>query len=105
MKIKLVVMFIIATIAICLITNICYCLNLEETEQFRPSIDVGLAELLGGTIGVVQIVGTAVAVGASIYLGIRYLGSGQYGDLYIECKSNFVYFNKFIIPILIIILL
>ena len=40
-----------------------------------------------------------------IYLGIRYLGSGQYGDLYIECKSNFVNFNKFIIPILMIILL
>ncbi len=40
-----------------------------------------------------------------IYLGIRYLGSGQYGDLYIECKSNFVFFNKFIIPILMIILL
>ena len=40
-----------------------------------------------------------------IYLGIRYLGSGQYGDLYIECKSNFVNFNKCIIPILMIILL
>ena len=40
-----------------------------------------------------------------IYLGIRFLGSGQYGDLYIECKSNFLNFNKFIIPILMIILL
>ena len=30
---------------------------------------------MGGTIGVVQIVGTAVAVGASIYLGIRYIFS------------------------------
>ena len=40
-----------------------------------------------------------------IYLGIRYLGSGQYGDLYIECNNYFVKFNKFIIFFLMFILL
>ncbi len=41
----------------------------------KPRIDPGLAGTLGNVIGVIQIVGTAVAVGASIYLGIRYVTS------------------------------
>jgi len=39
----------------------------------QPHIEEGLVGSLGGIISVVQIVGTAVAVGASIYLGIRYI--------------------------------
>ena len=42
---------------------------------------------------------------ACIYLGIRYLGTGQYGDLTIECNHNFIKFNKLFIPFLMIILL
>ncbi len=39
----------------------------------KPQLDGNLLNMLGGIIGVIQIVGTAVAVGASIYLGIRYV--------------------------------
>ena len=41
----------------------------------QPQLDGNLLNMLGGIIGIIQIVGTAVAVGASIYLGIRYIMS------------------------------
>ena len=39
----------------------------------QPTIDPGLAGSINGIIGLIQIVGTLVAVGACVYLGIRYV--------------------------------
>ena len=39
----------------------------------QPQIDGDLASMFGPVIGAIQIVGTAVAVAASIFLGIRYV--------------------------------
>ena len=67
------------TIFLCLIlTTPCFAeddpILLNPTVGITPpTIDEGLAGTLGDIITIVQIVGTAVAVGASIYLGIRYV--------------------------------
>ena len=39
----------------------------------QPTIDTKLVGNIGGIIFIVQIIGTAVAVGASIYLGMKYM--------------------------------
>lgn len=62
---------IIASILfLCLILSgtMCYATTLHQ-----PEIDKDLAPIIMKIVGVIQIVGTFVAVGASIYLGIRYV--------------------------------
>ena len=39
----------------------------------KPKIDNDIIEKIGGVVRIIQIVGTGIAVGASIYLGIRYM--------------------------------
>ncbi len=56
---------------ILLISNSCYAFDPNSITQ--PKIDESLAEKLGGVIGMIQIVGGAVAVIAVVYLGIRYM--------------------------------
>lgn len=40
-----------------------------------PRIDAGLSNVITGFIGIIQIIGTMVAVAASVWLGIRYVTS------------------------------
>ena len=53
-------------------TSICFA-SFPTFGITQPSVDSSLVNKLGGIIGVIQMVGGAVAVGASIYLGIRYV--------------------------------
>lgn len=57
---------------IIVMANISYASGIIDQIE-EPKINPELANMLGGVIGVIQIVGTGVAVGASIYLGIKYI--------------------------------
>ena len=65
---------IVLSIFLLLITATpCFASPIEGITQ--PTIVGTLADDIGGIVGIIQIVGTAVAVAASIYLGIRYIMS------------------------------
>lgn len=69
LKIESIILILIVTLI--LGTNITYAF--DPTQISQPHIETGIAYTVGGVVSVVQIIGTAVAVGASIYLGIRYI--------------------------------
>lgn len=56
-----------------LLISITTCSYSITVDNYKPKVDTDLANVLKSIVGVVQIVGTGVAVIASIWLGIRYV--------------------------------
>ena len=73
---KISLCFILITVILLACSSGCY-----ATAGFNPGdiepliIDDTLSSKLGGVIGIIQIVGTGIAVIGVIYLGIRYMVS------------------------------
>lgn len=66
---KILKMFLLSALMISIAT----CSYSIEPDKYKPKIDIELASVLKNVVGVVQMVGTGVAVIASIWLGIRYV--------------------------------
>lgn len=68
---KILKMFLLTALMISIAT----CSYSISLDDYKPHIDTGLASVLKNVVGVVQMVGTGIAILASIWLGIRYVVS------------------------------
>ena len=73
MKKKLIVFITLILIILAISNQINATISGIDTEKFKPGIEEGLANYLGDVIGIIQIVGVAVAAIACIVMGIRYI--------------------------------
>ncbi len=70
---KKIISCIILTFILAFLSSSCYAFDPSSIKQ--PTIDPTLSGMLGGVIGIIQIVGLGIAVIAAIALGIRYMVS------------------------------
>lgn len=72
---KVIGILLLSVILITMVTP-SYAAEIFNTiDQHEIGIDEDLAPKISGVIGVIQLVGTGIAVIASVYLGIRYVYS------------------------------
>ena len=64
---------VIISILILLACSTLFPVKAESYGIIQPEIEMSMVNNFGGMISILQIVGTGVAVAASIYLGIRYI--------------------------------
>lgn len=69
---KVIIVGMFCLLLLCVTTS-SYASVVNSIKQ--PTLDKDLAGIISGVVGTVQLVGTFVAVGASIFLGIRYVMS------------------------------
>ena len=70
---KVALSILLTIIAILICSNSCHAVDFDPNSIEPLKIDSSLADKLGGVIGIVQLVGTAIAVIGVIYLGSRYM--------------------------------